>query len=357
MSQAVQNGSKTHAAPAMPVHPQPIRLSRRQKAAIIVRLLLKEGANLSLADLPEAMQVELTHEMGAMRRIDRDTLNAVVGEFVAEVKDLGIAFPGGLEGALDTLQTALSPDCLRRIRQETGVQMRGDPWALVAKADVVDLVNILRAESVEIAAVILSKLPVPRSAEILGRLPGDLARRITYAVSATGGVAPETVRTIGHSIAEQLDARTPDAFDVAPVARLGAILNSSKEATRADILTGLDETDEMLAGQVRRTIFTFSDIPSRIEAKDVPKVVRAVDPKLLVVALAAAPELYPEAGDYLLENMSQRLATQLREDVAEAPRVKPIEREAALAAIVAAIREMEAAGELVMIEETEEENA
>ena len=70
----------THAA-AKPAPAAPVAMSRRRKAAIIVRLLLSEGAKLPLDQLPGAVQADLTTEMGAMRYIDADTLRNVVGEF------------------------------------------------------------------------------------------------------------------------------------------------------------------------------------------------------------------------------------------------------------------------------------
>ena len=54
----------------------PRDLSRRQKAAVIVRLLMAEGARLPLADLPEPVQTALTEEIAAMRMIDRETLGS-----------------------------------------------------------------------------------------------------------------------------------------------------------------------------------------------------------------------------------------------------------------------------------------
>ena len=64
-------------------------LSRKQKAEIIVRLLLAEGAELSLQALPEALQTEMIRQMSGMRYVDRATLKAVVDEFVAEIEDIG----------------------------------------------------------------------------------------------------------------------------------------------------------------------------------------------------------------------------------------------------------------------------
>ena len=52
-------------------------LSGKAKAAIVVRLLLNEGADIPIEELPDELQVELTQQMGKMRLVDRDTLHAV----------------------------------------------------------------------------------------------------------------------------------------------------------------------------------------------------------------------------------------------------------------------------------------
>jgi hypothetical protein len=68
------------------------------KAAVIVRLLLAEGSPLPLSSLPEHMQAALTEQIGRMRLVDRTTLGAVVEEFLNELEQVGLSFPGGIEG-------------------------------------------------------------------------------------------------------------------------------------------------------------------------------------------------------------------------------------------------------------------
>src|SRR5690606_8998301 len=119
------------------------------------------------------------------------------------------------------------------------------------------LLPVLEEESVEVAAVMLSKLAVPKAAELLGKLQGERARRVAYAVSLTGNVDPETVRRIGLSLATQLENLPARAFDTGPVERVGAILNSAPQLIRDEVLAGLEEDDEDFARLVRKAIFTF----------------------------------------------------------------------------------------------------
>ena len=333
----------------------PRTLTSREKAAVIVRYLLGEGASIPLAKLPEHIQASLTEQMGQMRLIDRQTLGAVVDEFLGELEQVGLAFPAGMEGALTIMDGHISANAASRLRRLAGASAKADPWDRLTALPVDRLLPVLQQESIEVAAVMLSKLPVPKSAELLGKLPGDRARRVAYAVSQTGNVDPETVRRIGISLVSQLDALPPRAFETGPVERVGAILNVSAALTREDVLQGLQETDADFADLVRRAIFTFVHLPRRVLGRDVPKIIRLVDQPVLVTALAATVGVaeLEAAAEFMLANMSQRMAQGLREEMLTRGRVKEKDAETAMAAVVMAIRQLEAAGEIVLVQQEE----
>jgi flagellar motor switch protein FliG len=331
-------------------------LSRQQKAAVIVRYLLTDGTNLPIASLPEHLQAALAEQMGQMRLIDRTTLDEVVAEFLSELEAVGLSFPGGIEGALSMMDGHISQSAASRLRRMASVSSKVDPWERITALPVDRLLPILADEAVEVGAVMLSKLPVAKAAEILGRLPGDRARRVAYAVSMTGKVDPETVRRIGAALLAELDNQPPRAFDTGPVERVGAILNVSPAVTREEVLQGLEAEDAGFAAEVRRAIFTFAHIPARLPPRDAPKITRIVDQPVLVTALAAAmgkPGL-EEVAEFLLANISQRLAQGLREEMANRGKVKDKEAEDAMTAIISAIRVLEASGEITLIQPEEE---
>lgn len=331
-------------------------LSRAQKAAIIVRFLMNEGADVSLADLPDELQGRLTTQMGSMRYVDRGTLAEVVAEFANEIEGMGLTFPRGLPGALSALDGRISPQTAARLRKEAGVRQCGDPWKLIKATEPDTLAPILEEESAEVAAVILSKLDVARAADLLGRLPGAAARRITYAISQTGSVTPEAVDRIGLALAAQLQDVPQSAFAVGAVERVGAILNYSVASIRDEVLEGLEETDQDFAALVRRAIFTFVHLPARVKPPDVPRILREVDQPAQVTALAGAMggALAPVA-EFILSNISKRMAEALREEIAERDRVRPRDAEAAQTEIVNAARRLEAAGEISLVRPDEEE--
>jgi flagellar motor switch protein FliG len=327
----------------------------REKAAIIVRFLLAEGAPIGLGTLPDHIQAAIAEQIGQMRLVDQTTLDNVVAEFLGELEDVGLAFPGGIEAALGLMDGHISSTAASRLRRLAGASSKADPWDRIMSMPTERLLPVLLAESIEVAAVMLSKLPVPKAADLLGNLPGERARRVAYAVSQTGNVDPETVRRIGAALSAQLENVAPRAFETGPVERVGAILNVSPAQTREDVLKGLDETDAGFAEEVRRAIFTFVHLPKRIRAGDVPKIMRTVPQAQLVTALAAAlvqADLSPVA-EFLLSGVSQRMAQSLREEVAARGKVRERDAEEAMSAIIAAVRALEASGELALIVEEE----
>ncbi|TMV13285.1 flagellar motor switch protein FliG [Arenibacterium halophilum] len=345
----MMGGGDTKPSPT-PSGGSPAALDRRAKAAIVVRLLMNHGADIPLESLPDELQAALTQKMGRMGLIDKATMTAVAEEFADALEALGLAFPKGIAGALSALDGKISPQTAARLRKEAGVRQLGDPWDRLRAAKTDELLAIAQAESIEVAAVLLSKLETVKAAELLGKLPGPLARRITYAISQTGRVTPDAVDRIGLSLAAQLDDRPEIAFEDDPGARVGAILNISSKDTRDDMLSSLDETDAEFAERVRKEIFTFAHISARVKPTDVPAVVRAVDPNVLVTALAGATdEQTSGVVEFLFSNMSQRMADNLRDEVTDRGKVKGKDAEAAMNEVVIAIRELIQIGDIELV--------
>ncbi|PWE30629.1 flagellar motor switch protein FliG [Maritimibacter sp. 55A14] len=332
----------------LPIRVAARALAKRQKAAVIVRLLLDGGTIPALSHLDDQMQADLTAAMAGMRYVDRETLIAVVLEFLEEMESIGITFPGGLDRALALLENHISAGASDYLRRAQAAHGGADPWARIAGLEPETLMPFIAGESPLVAAVVLSKLSTAKAAALLERMPGAQARAVALAIPATEGTPPETVTRIGQTLTARLDDRPARAFSDDPAARIGAILNLAPAATRETLLDDLDSADQNFAEQVRRTIFTFADIPERLDPLDVPKALRGIDNDQLVTALAAGGAVAPDAVEFLLDNMSKRKAEQLREEIAERAGVKRKDGEAAHAALIQEIRRLHETGEIVL---------
>lgn len=330
-----------------------LNLNSREKAAVVVRLLLSQGAVPALSQLSESKQTELAVQIARMAPVDQETVHSVADEFANEIECIALSFPQGLEGAIGLLDGVLSEGATNRLRQMAPSGARRSPWDEVDKIEAGRLVPYLEGEAIEVAAVILSKLNVGKAAEVLGKLPGELARRITYAISKTEGVSPAVVHRIGTSLAEQLDTKSVTAFPDGPVSRVGAILNYAPASVRDEVLAGIESEDQDFADEVRAAIFTFANIPDRIAPRDIPRIQRDLDADDLTIAVAAAKGDDIKSVEFILENISKRMAENIRDEAKEKGPVKTEDAEAAMIRIIAVIRDLETAGEIFFVAKEE----
>lgn len=324
-------------------------LSARQKAAIIVRVILGEGEELDLSRMPPGLQTDLAQEMALMGLVDRNTRNAVVAEFCDRLEAVGVSFPGDIDGTLDLLDGHLSADTSDRLRRLAALNGAGDPWERIAMFTPQLLAELARTEATEIAAVMFSKLPVPRAAEVFGLIDSQRSRQIAYAMSLTGTIGQSALHRIGRALIQAADAVPRPAIEGKAVDKVGAILNGSTAATRDDVLAGLDDDDAEFATEVRKTIFTWANIPARIDPRDIPRISREVEGADMVTAMAGATGLNLPTVEFLLSGLPTRLAETMREEIDAARTISAKDAETAMANVVMVIRRMEADGDLFLI--------
>lgn len=350
-SNAVSTKGTANSLPSRyPVSQKIHALSREQKAAVIVRLLTSQSDALPIGALEAKNMARLVHAMAGMSFVDEATTLAIVQEFLAEFDSLALYFKSGLNGAINTLDKYLNQEVRSLLSTSPDPDAPHDPWFVVLAMEAAILAQVLLHETPQVTAIVLSKLTATHAAEVLIQLDPDQARAATLAAVKTNHVSQETIHQIGGAI-EKAAARLnrKGALAGTPVDRVGAILNFTPGSIRDDMLESLDTAVPDLAEQIRRVMFTFGDLPDRVEIKDVPKLVRAVDNETLVIALAGAMVSQKDAAEFILANMSKRLSEQLAEEIKEIGDVKPKDADAAMTKVIQGIRALEVQGELTLI--------
>ena len=326
-----------------------IQLSPRQKAAVVVRLLLQSGSVPALSSLSEEAQTNLAVQLARMPQLPQEAINSVASEFADAIEQSGISFPDGIDAALGLLEGVISPDAQARLLALSSDGFRSDPWPALREQPAEVLLSFVEQEAEAVAAVLLSRVEVATAAEILGRLPGETARRITLTMSRIGGASTFAIEQIGRSILDQIQSGSVETSGNATAERVGAILNQAKSKIRNNMLDSLDQDDPPFATLVRSNIFTFSNIPQRMRAKDMHFLQRDVDLKDLVTVIAGAEDKDEEAVEFILSNISIRMAQNLRDEAAEQDEVTEDVLETSMANIVEVIRTLEEKGELSLI--------
>lgn len=343
---ATQDGTCCKASLRAPLHWP----SKEQKAAIIVRLLQSNSDGIALTGLNTENLARLVHATASLSFVDEATILGVIQDFLSEIDSLALYFQPGLEGAIETLSSHLNDDVTKELSYTPTPEIPDDPWTEVAALEADVLAAALSDETPQTNAVILSRLAPDKSAEILAELDPQMADATTNAALGIGHVGLRAVADIGGAIAcaAKLSGQA-GGLPGGAVDRVGAMLNSAPGADRERLLASLEAADQDLAEQVRRIMFTFADIPDRVEIADIPKLVRAVDNDIMVTALAGGKAVEKETVEFIFSNLSKRLSEQLEEEVRETGEVKPKDADTAMNAVIQAVRDLEQSGEITLI--------
>lgn len=332
-------------------------LSQRQKAAIIVKLLLGGGTSLEELELDADAIWKITQSMAGLGVVGKDIVDGVTAEFILEMERMGLVFERDIDGSLKAMENQIKPDTLEKVKSRQSGSAEQNAWNAIAKTDSEILALRLAEENPRVAAVILSKLNPAKSAEIVGQIDYEAAKNILAAITNTTDVQPAIVSQIGIALADGLESKDgAGAFAESAAERIGAILNVSQSGFRDEMLGSFDQKDPLAAGQIRKLMFTFEDIPLRITGRDISKVLRGVDDETLVTALTGAGTTAPEVKAFILSNISSRLAEQIEESIQERGTVKPKDADMAMTQLVIAIQGLEKSGEIKLIDPEVEES-
>lgn len=336
---------------APPAFAPSVALTRRQKAAVVVHLLISGGVDPGMRDLSRDQQRALVRDMASLRFVDKATLASVVAEFAGELDGIGLHVPRDPARMLAMLDGHLSLDVIESMAAELGLDAPpGDgPWGQVARVEPEVLLTLMEGETDEVCAIALSKLPAARASTAMGLMEEDRADRVTAAFARTEDISPEAVARIGVALGRLTTSLPETAFATDSTVRVGAILNASTAALRRRILARLEETDPAFAARVRACIFSFEDIPARIDPRDLPRILRGIDTATLVTALCGRAPDATAAAEFVLSSISKRMAEQLREEIAERGSVPDAAAEEAMSEVVSEIRRMEEAGDLILL--------
>lgn len=122
------------------------------------------------------------------------------------------------------------------------------------------------------------------------------------------------------------------------------VLNGVDRATERTILEALEIQDPELAEEIKKRMFVFEDIVT-LDNRAIQRVIRDCENEDLMLALKVSSD---EVREIVYKNMSQRMVETFKEEMELMGPVRLRDVEEAQSRIVAIIRRLEEAGEIIV---------
>ncbi len=323
-----------------------VRLAGRRKAAVLMAALGPERAAEVMQHLREEEIEGLSLEMAKLGSVEEETTEAILAELAQAARADGVGdVNGGIEFAREVLERALGAERAEELlgRLSTVIEMR--PFEFLRRTPPEQIVAFLRAESPQTIALVIANLHTVLSAQVLAKLPERLQPDIALRIARMGETSPAVIQQVEEVVRRKLTAVVEQEYSAAGgVKSLAQILNHADRPTERNVLDHLAATDQALAEEVRRMLFVFEDIVS-LDDRAIQQVLREANQKDLVLALRGVPE---PVKDKLLENMSERGAAMLKEEMEIQQPQRKRDVDEAQGRIVAVVRRLEEAGTIVI---------
>lgn len=321
------------------------RLSGGQKAAILMMALGPDGmAKASQSLSPEELEA-ISLEIARLGPVPASVVDAVVSEWAETPADGSLELAGGVDTARDFLNQAFGADAARVFNKLEERLRTGPSLGSLKNVDAESLSNFLGTEHPQIIALVLAHLEAPLFAEVLSLMPNDLSAEVLLRNARMDKVLPDVLEIIESFLSGEASLTLPQ-----PLSRLGGaeavaeVLNRGAPGSDKVLLDAIEKLDPEVASQIKDLMFVFEDL-MRLDDTAMQRVVSEVEATDLALALKAAAD---DLKAHIYKAMSQRAQAALEQEIEflGPTRVKDVED--AQAKVVAEVRRLEEAGEIVI---------
>ncbi|MBU8877829.1 flagellar motor switch protein FliG [Bacillus sp. FJAT-29790] len=320
-------------------------LSGKQKAAILLISLGPDVASSVYKHLSEEEIEKLTLEISGVRKVDSQTKVEILEEFhnIALAQDY--ISQGGIGYAKTVLEKALGTEQAAIIINRLTSSLQVRPFDFARKADPAQILNFIQNEHPQTISLILSYLDAAQAGQILSELPQEMQADIAKRIAVMDSTAPEIINEVEQILERKLSATvTQDYTQTGGIEAVVDVLNGVDRSTERTILDALEIQDPELAEEIKKRMFVFEDIVT-LDNRAIQRVIRDCESEDLMLSLKVSSD---EVKEIIYKNMSKRMVETFKDEMEYMGPVRLRDVEEAQSRIVAIIRRLEEAGEIVV---------
>ena len=320
------------------------QLTGREKVAVLcIALGTDLAAQITQRLSPEEVDA-ISLEIARMESVSPDIVDAVLDEWLTRVVATDSLAAGGLDAAREILEKAFGQRKAQQFVERIEPQLHTTGLQRLRHVDARQMATLMRGEHPQTVALILAQLTPQQTAGVLKDLDPELASEAVFRMARMAEVQPEMLNLVERSLSADTDLTLAGGLATSGgPAAVAAILNVVPSTLERTLLDAVATRDTGLSDQIRNLMFVFEDIGS-LDSRALQRLLRDVDTKQLALALKAAS---PELKTKLTSAMSQRAAQALNDEIDMLGPARLRDVEAAQAAIVATVRQLEEAGEII----------
>ncbi len=321
------------------------KLTGLQKAAIFLIAVGEEQAT-KLFNMMEDDEIkDISGTMSQLGQISSDVVERLFAEFSEQISAAGVVV-GTFDSTERLLTKALGKGKVDSIMEEIRGPAGRTTWDKLGNVSEEVLASFLKNEYPQTIALVLSKIKADHASKVLTNLPEEITTDVILRMLGMEAVKKDVLDGIERTLKREFMSNLAKTQRRDSYQMLAEIFNNFDRATETKFMGKLEERSTEAAERIRKLMFTFEDL-IKIDAFGIQTLLRLCDKEKLTVALKGASEGIKQL---FFNNLSERAAKIMKEDMANKGPVRIKEVDEAQQYIVNIAKDLAAKGEIIISE-------
>ena len=320
-------------------------LSGTQKSAILMMLLGEDEASEILKNLTPKEVQHIGTAMYSVEGLDQDTVNKVLDEFLAIIKEQTSLGLGAGDYIQNVLNKALGNDRAQSILGRITPTESSNAIEILEWMDSRAISELISDEHPQIIALIISYLDPAQASDVLVMLDEKVQPEIIKRIATIQTVQPDALKNLELVMQKKFAANTSlRASQVGGVKAAASIMNFMKGEDEQKIFKEVAKFSKNLMTDIQEAMFVFDNL-IKSDDKSMQVIIRSVETEDLVLAMKAADE---ELQEKMFSCMSQRAAANVQDEMDALGPVRLSEVQEAQKRIINTARRLSDEGTIVL---------
>jgi flagellar motor switch protein FliG len=327
------------------------RFSAAQRVAVIIAVLGEDAARPIVEQLDDVALAKVTSALEDLPRLSREDLGEIVMDFLSVLRGAPGGLTNGSHQARDLILqivNARRSDAGGSAGTDAGGRRAtdGNVWQRLEARSGAEVAAYLSTLSPSLIALVLRKLNSAFASEVLCTIDEvkllPIMDCMVEAVADDAGIESIIARMIDLEFltAEENAAEADDSH----LESVGEILSLIPGNKRDSLVAFLTSHHEGKLSSIRKSMFTVENLPDMLPRAAVPVVFREMDQAKIIRLISSIQAIKPDVAEFLLTNISARLAGQIRDELKELSAIPEAESELLQREFLSSLMQMKRTG-------------
>ncbi len=231
----------------------------RRVAKFLLLIGVDEAASV-LKFLPQSDVEKIIPEVTTIQSVDEKEAALILKEFSSLVQTKKEA--GGEVTAFNILEKAFGPGKAGSLMQKVESKLdTANPFTYLKEKTPEEILALLKGESGQIMALVLSYLEPKQSASVINAMKPEDKKDVVLHLAKMKKISPDVIQAIDKTIHAKAKAQVrDDSLHIDGRGALAQILKRMELGAEQEILDNLERTDPELSHDLQQKLFTLDDV-------------------------------------------------------------------------------------------------